>query len=162
MAEEGIITTRSATATTFKTVTPGPFMLPQGEVEKLWDERDIDLVNREIAGADEATYPPVGVGSRRPVTALVSGDYTVSGTYVSGVHSQRAQLNVNIKHLRVHVTSPVATAPGVITVQLLGVDGFSLGTKDAQIVGPLRPVWHSPISLLVTLDFWFPEGVFDL
>lgn len=163
MAEEGIVTTRSATAITWKTVTPWPFMIPDDPgIEVLWDDRDFELVNQEIAGANEATYPVVGVGSRRPLTALVSGTHNTSGTAVSGLSTQRAQLKTNMKHLRDNLIAPVTSGAGVVTVELLGPGGSSLGSKNAQIIGPLRPVRHSPVSRLVTLDFWFPEGLFTL
>lgn len=163
MAEEGIIITRSSTATTFKTVTPWPFMIPTPPgISVLWDGDDLEIVNREIAGAFDATYEPVKVGTRRAVTALVFGDYNTSGAAVTGLSSQRAQLKTNMKHLRDNVVAPVATAPSVITVELLGPGGSSLGTKNAQIVGPLRPVEMSPICVAVTLDLLLTEGAFSL
>lgn len=163
MAEEGIVVTRSSVSTTFTTVTESAFMIatPPG-IAPLWDGDDVELVNREISGAFDATYPPVIVGGRRALTAIVCGDRAVNGAVILGAANQRAQLKSNMKHLHENVIAPVASAPGIITVKLLGPAGTDLGTKNAQIVGPMRPIETGPSALAITLDFLFTAGVFAL
>lgn len=164
MAEEGIVTTRASVTTTFKTVTPSAFMIPEPPgVSAFWDGGDVELVNRDVAGAPgEVAYPPIAVGSRRTLTALVFGDYTPAGVAVLGFANCRSQLKTNMKHLVDNVVARVTSGAGTLSVQLLGPGGSSIGSAAAQVVGPLRPVWHSPISMAVTLDFWFPQGVIAL
>lgn len=158
--EERFSVTRGSVTTWFATESEWPFHCPN--ISPLWDARDVALVNREIAGGDEATYPPVPVGSRRPVTIEVFGMWDVDGDPITGLASQRDQLEENIAHLRSDVVAPVTSMPGTITVELFGVGGGSRGSASAQIIGPLRIQPVSPVHAVVTLDFYFPNGVFDL
>lgn len=161
-SEARLTVTRGTTATWFSTVTAWPFMVRK--ISVLFDGEDVTLVNRQIAGSGnaEVPYPPIPAPSRRPVPVLVSGEFTPDGTPVAGLSARIAQLDANLAHLTSNVVGRVATGDGTVNVELFGLDGVTKGVKPAQFAGPLRTVDDSPITALVTLDFYFPKGVFSL
>lgn len=161
--EEGLAITRESVTTFFATDGDWPFHIP--DISPLWDGGDVELVNREISGADEAEvpYPPAPAVSRRAVTCQVFGAFDLDGAPVIGDNEQRAQLQTNIAHLITDVIARVTTGDGTVEVELFGVDGISVGVRSAQFVGPLRTAkGDSPAEAIVTLDMLFGQGVFDL
>lgn len=158
--EERLKIVRGSDTTWFATESDWPFHIP--DISPLWDGEDVELVNREIAGGDEATYPPVGVPSRRAVTVQVFGAFDLNGDEVAPA-SQRTQLETNISHLMTKVVARVTTGDGLAVATLYGVGGVSKGDSDVQFVGPLRTQkGDTPAEAIVTLDMYFPHGVFAL
>lgn len=159
--EERILVTRDSVDTWFATASDWPFHIPS--IAALCDGTDVELVNRPIAGGPEATYSTVPVGSRRPVQCQVFGSWDLDGVPIIGDENQRAQLLFNLGHLMTNVIASVPTGDGTVDVELFAAHGDSVGVKPAQFIGPLRTTaGDSPIEAIVTLDFYFPNGVFDL
>jgi hypothetical protein len=161
--EEGLAITRESVTTFFATDGEWPFHIP--DISPLWDGGDVELVNRQIAGSDDAEvpYPPAPAPSRRAVTCQVFGAFDLNGDPVDGDAEQRAQLQTNMAHLITDVVARVTSGDGTVDVELFGVDGDSLGVRTAQFAGPLRTAkGDSPAEAIVTLDLYFAQGVFTL
>lgn len=161
-SEERLSITRGAVVTFFSTVSDWPFQIP--DISPLWDGEDVVLVNRQIPGSTDAEvpYPPAPAPSRRPVQAIVSGHRNLTGVAVTGFANRRAQLMTNVGHLMTNVIKRLTTGDGTVSVELFGPGGSSIGVKPAQFIGPLRTMKDTPTSAIVTLDLYFPKGVFAL
>ena len=153
---EGFDIVRGAVTTFITTQADGPFHCEN--VAALYDVAAVDLMNRDIAGGDEATYSPAPVGTRVAVTVIVFGDFDLSSVEVDP-SSARSQLITNVKHLVTDVVAPVDTGDGVATLNLYGVGGSSEGSAAVQFVGGLKPVPINPHSCAVTFDMYFPATV---
>lgn len=153
---EGFEIVRGAVTTWISVEADGPFHCEN--IAPLYDLRAVELVNREIAGGDEATYPPVPVGTRIAVIVTVLGEFDLDSNLVDP-DDAHDQCETNLRHLITDVAAPVATGDGVATLNLYESGGLFVSSADVQFVGGLKPAPENPSTVTVTFDMYFPNDV---
>jgi hypothetical protein len=150
---EGFEIVNGAHTTWVSVEADGPFHCEN--IAPFYEAQAVELVNRQIPGGDEATYPPVPVGTRIAVQVTVFGEYELNGDPVDPADAHD-QCELLLQHLIAYVAAPVDTPPGTATFNLYRSGGELVGTQPVQFVGGLKPAPDNPSTATVTFDMYFP------